>query len=84
MYCILFSKLMQQKRPAGTRQTEGNILVWYGTLEIKSANLTMTTFAYCSPPYLFYGVRIYILPLLYSICAPLSILSSPIEQNRFL
>jgi hypothetical protein len=64
---------MQQKRPAGTRQTEGKILVLYGTLEIKSANLTMTTFTYYSTSYLFYGVYIYPPTSLLYLCSPVYI-----------
>jgi hypothetical protein len=37
-----------QKSPAGTRQTEGKNLVWFGEIERKLAKLSKTTFAYRS------------------------------------
>ncbi len=41
-----------QKSPAGTRQTDGKNLVWFGELESKLAKLSKTTFTYRSalPP----------------------------------
>jgi hypothetical protein len=58
---ITFLKWLQQrlkqewqKCPAGTRQTDGRIVVWFGELERKLAKLSKTTFAYCSSSYLFY------------------------------
>jgi hypothetical protein len=46
------------KRPAGTRQTDGKNLVWFGEIERKLAKLSMTTFAYRSSSYLFYECNI--------------------------
>jgi hypothetical protein len=37
-----------QKSPAGTRQTDGKNLVWFGEIERKLAKLSKTTFTYCS------------------------------------
>ncbi len=37
-----------QKNPAGTRQTEGEDLVWFGEKVRKLAKLSMTTFTYRS------------------------------------
>jgi hypothetical protein len=37
-----------QKSPAGTRQTDGKNLVWFGEIERKLAKLSKTTFAYRS------------------------------------
>jgi hypothetical protein len=37
-------------------QTDGINLVWFGEIERKLAKLSMTTFAYRSSSYLFYGV----------------------------
>jgi hypothetical protein len=37
---------MWQKSPAGTRQTEGKNLVWFGEIERKLAKLSITTFTY--------------------------------------
>jgi hypothetical protein len=61
---IIFSKRLKklkqewQKNPAGTRQTDGKNLVWFGEIERKLAKLSKTTFTYCSSSYLFYGHRI--------------------------
>ncbi len=44
-----------QECPAGTRQTDGRNVVWFGELERKLAKLSKTTFAYCSSSYLFYA-----------------------------
>jgi hypothetical protein len=45
-----------QESPAGTWQTDGKNLVWFGELERKLAKLSKTTFTYRSSSYLFYGV----------------------------
>jgi hypothetical protein len=51
---ITFLKRLQglkqggQKNPAGTRQTDGKNLVWFGEIEKKLAKLSKTTFAYRS------------------------------------
>jgi hypothetical protein len=37
-----------QENPAGTRQTDGKDLVWFGELERKLAKSSKTTFAYRS------------------------------------
>ncbi len=37
-----------QKSPAGTRQTDGKNLVWFGEIERKLAKLSKTTFTYRS------------------------------------
>jgi hypothetical protein len=37
-----------QKSPAGTRQTDGENLVWFGEIERKLAKLSMPTFTYRS------------------------------------
>jgi hypothetical protein len=37
-----------QKSPAGTKQTDGKNLVWFGEIERKLAKLSKTTFAYRS------------------------------------
>jgi hypothetical protein len=37
-----------QESPAGTRQTDGKNLVWFGELERKLAKLSKTTFTYRS------------------------------------
>jgi hypothetical protein len=37
-----------QKSAAGTRQTDGKNLVWFGEIERKLAKLSKTTFAYRS------------------------------------
>jgi hypothetical protein len=37
-----------QKSAAGTRQTDGKNLVWFGEIEIKLAKLSKTTFTYPS------------------------------------
>jgi hypothetical protein len=37
-----------QKSPAGTKQTDGKNLVWYGEIERKLAKLSKTSFAYRS------------------------------------
>ncbi len=37
-----------QKNPAGTRQTDGKNLVWFGKIERKLDKLSKTTFAYRS------------------------------------
>jgi hypothetical protein len=42
-----------QKSPAGTRQTDGKNLVWFGEIEIKLATLSKTTFTYHSYSYYF-------------------------------
>ncbi len=39
-----------QKSRAGTRQTDGKKLVWFGELERKLAKLSKTTFTYRSSP----------------------------------
>jgi hypothetical protein len=50
----LLSKRLQrlkqewQKSPAGTRQTDGKNLVWFGEIERILAKLSKTTFTYCS------------------------------------
>ncbi len=48
---ITFLKRLKQggqKNPAGTRQTDGKNLVWFGEIERKLAKLSKTTFAYRS------------------------------------
>jgi hypothetical protein len=51
---IIFIKTLQrlkqewQKSPAGTRQTDGKNLVWFGEIERKLAKLSKTTFTYRS------------------------------------
>jgi hypothetical protein len=51
---IIFIKTLQrlkqewQKSPAGTRQTDGKNLVWFGGIERKLAKLSKTTFTYRS------------------------------------
>jgi hypothetical protein len=51
---IIFIKTLQrlkqewQKSPAGTRQTDGINLVWFGEIERKLAKLSKTTFTYRS------------------------------------
>jgi hypothetical protein len=51
---ITFLKRLQrlkqewQKSPAGTWQTDGKNLVWFGEIERKLAKLSKTTFAYRS------------------------------------
>jgi len=58
---IIFIKTLQrlkqewQKSPAGTRQTDGKNLVWFGEIERKLAKLSKTTFTYRSSSKLFYG-----------------------------
>jgi hypothetical protein len=37
-----------QKSPAGTRQTDGKNLVWFGEIERKLTKLSKTTFTYRS------------------------------------
>ncbi len=37
-----------KKSPAGTRQTDGKNLVWFGEIERNLAKLSKTTFTYCS------------------------------------
>jgi hypothetical protein len=37
-----------QKRPAGTKQTDGKNLVWFGEIKRKLAKLSKTTFSYRS------------------------------------
>jgi hypothetical protein len=44
-----------QKSSAGTRQTVGKNLVWFGEIERKLAKLSKTTFTYRSSSYLFYA-----------------------------
>jgi hypothetical protein len=44
----MFPGLATQKSPAGTRQTDGKILVWFGEIGKKLAKLSKTTFAYRS------------------------------------
>jgi hypothetical protein len=39
-------KLEWQESPAGTNQTDGKNLVWFGELERKLAKLSKTTFTY--------------------------------------
>jgi hypothetical protein len=46
----------RQKSSAGTRQTVGKNLVWFGEIERKLAKLSKTTFTYRSSSYLFYGI----------------------------
>jgi hypothetical protein len=41
-------KQLWQKSPAGTRQTDGKNLVWFGEIERKLAKLSKTTFTYRS------------------------------------
>ncbi len=53
------------KSPAGTRQTDGKNLVWFGEIERKLAKLSKTTFIYRSSSWLFYGCR-------WSPCTPAS------------
>jgi hypothetical protein len=43
-----------QKSPAGTKQTDGKNLVWFGEIERKLAKLSKTTFTYRSSSQLFY------------------------------
>jgi hypothetical protein len=38
-----------QRSPAGTRQTDGKNMVWFGEIERKLAKLSMTTFTYRYP-----------------------------------
>jgi hypothetical protein len=38
-----------QKSPAGTRQTDGKNMVWFGEIDKKLAKLSKTTFTYCLP-----------------------------------
>jgi hypothetical protein len=51
---IIFLKRLQkmkkewQKSPAGTRQTDGKNLVWFGEIERKLAKLPKTTFTHRS------------------------------------
>jgi hypothetical protein len=51
---IIFLKMLKklkqewQKSPAGTRQTDGKNLVWFGEIERKLAKLSKTTFTYRS------------------------------------
>ncbi len=46
-----------QESPAGTRQTDGKNLVWFGELERKLAKSSKTTFTYRSSSSLFYGAH---------------------------
>jgi hypothetical protein len=46
---------MAEKSSLGTRQTDGENLVWFGEIEEKFAKLSMPTFTYRSSSYLFYG-----------------------------
>ena len=58
---IIFIKTLQilkqewQKSPAGTRQTDGKNLVWFGEIGRKLAKLSKTTFTYRSSSELFYA-----------------------------
>jgi hypothetical protein len=36
-----------QKSPAGTRQTDGKNMLWFGEIDRKLAKLSKTTFTYC-------------------------------------
>ncbi len=46
-----------QKSPAGTRQTDGKNMVWFGEIERKLAISSKTTFTYRSSSYLFYAAH---------------------------
>jgi hypothetical protein len=41
---VLTDSVLWQKSPAGTRQTDGKNLVWFGEIEQKLAKLSMPTF----------------------------------------
>jgi hypothetical protein len=50
IYLTRLQRLKQEerKRPPGIRQTDGKNLVWFGEIERKLAQLSKTTFTYCS------------------------------------